>query len=208
MTNDLLDLLGPRNRRSVATVLAYLIALSALLMATLLAQVAGNFQGRGSAEIAASAGAPLIGMALTQYAPSQERLRIAIASAGHYCFALVVFILLLVVDLIAQKAPEVSLARAMEISDKTWIAGPIIGALALVCLIKLVTNGTEAFTRARGAALGDACWLDIAAASKLFPADGEVVIGEAYRPDQERSGHQAFDPGNKETWGSGGRGHC
>ena len=147
-------------------------------------------------------------MALTQYAPPPERLRINIASAGLYCFALVVFVLPLVVDLIAQKGPELSWARAVAISDMTWIAGPIIGALALACLIKVVTTGTEGFTRARGAALGDARWLDMKEASKLFPADGEVVIGEAYRPDQERSGHQAFDPGNKETWGSGGRGHC
>ena len=86
MINNTLDLLGHRNRWAVATVLAYLMALSAMLIATLLAQVAGHFQGRGWAEIAVSAGAPLIGMALTQYAPPPERLRITLFSAGLYCF--------------------------------------------------------------------------------------------------------------------------
>ena len=127
MTNDLLDLLGHRNRWAVSTVLAYLMALSAMLIATLLAQVACNFQGRRWAEIAASAGAPLIGIALTQYAPPQDRLRIAIASAGLYCFGLVIFIAPLFAELLAQKSPELSWTRVVALSDMTWFAGPIIG---------------------------------------------------------------------------------
>ena len=206
MINNTLDLLGHRNRWAVATVLAYLIALSALLTAIMLAQVVGIFELRGWAEMTASAGGPIVGIALAQYAPPPVRWRIAVASTALYCLGLVVFIAPPLVELIARKPLELSLTRSLAIANMTWVAGPIVGALALACLVKLTTAGTDGFIRARGAALGDARWLDMTEASKLFPADGEVVIGEAYRPDQERSGHQAFDPGKKDTWGSGGRG--
>ena len=204
MNHELLDLLGHRHRWAVATVLGYLLALSVLMIAALLAQVADIFEPRALANIAATAGAPILGIALTKYAPQPDRLRVAITSAVVYCFSVVAFIAWPVAGVLAQKSPELSWARELARSDMTWLVGPIIGALALACLTKIVTNGTEGFTRARGAALGDARWLCMTEASKLFPPDGEVVIGEAFRPDQERTGHQAFDPGNKHTWGSGG----
>ena len=106
----------------------------------------------------------------------------------------------------AEKTPQLTWTNVLSTTDITWLAGPIMGALALICLAKIVSNNDEGFTRARGAALGDARWLDMREVSTLFPPDGEVVIGEAYRPDQERTGHDAFDPGNKRTWGGGGRG--
>ena len=92
MINNTLDLFGHRNRWVVATVLAYFVALSAMLIATLLAQVAGTFELRGWAEITASAGGPIVGIALAQYAPPPVRWRIAVASTALYCLGLVVFI--------------------------------------------------------------------------------------------------------------------
>lgn len=59
--------------------------------------------------------------------------------------------------------------------------------------------------RAKRATFGDADWLSMSAAGKLFPPDGEIVIGERCRVDKEMIRDEPFDPNNRETWGSGGR---
>lgn len=58
--------------------------------------------------------------------------------------------------------------------------------------------------RARRATFGDADWLSMSAVGKLFPSDGEIVIGERYRVDKEMIRDVPFDPGHQETWGRGG----
>lgn len=63
---------------------------------------------------------------------------------------------------------------------------------------------TDSVKRAKRATFGDADWLSMSAAGKLFPPDGEIVIGERYRVDKETVRDVPFDPGNRETWGSGG----
>ena len=64
----------------------------------------------------------------------------------------------------------------------------------------------------RGASdnFGHADWLTMPRARKLFPgpdpAYGGLVVGEAYRVDQDRAAKRgAFDPGDRGTWGMGGR---
>jgi type IV secretion system protein VirD4 len=56
---------------------------------------------------------------------------------------------------------------------------------------------------------GHADWLSIAKAREVFPGPsaefGGVVVGEAYRVDQDRVAAVAFDPANKATWGQGGK---
>jgi type IV secretion system protein VirD4 len=56
---------------------------------------------------------------------------------------------------------------------------------------------------------GHADWLPIAKARDIFPgrsaAFGGVVVGEAYRVDQDSVAFVAFDPANKATWGKGGK---
>ncbi|RUW61190.1 type IV secretory system conjugative DNA transfer family protein, partial [Mesorhizobium sp. M4B.F.Ca.ET.049.02.1.2] len=77
-----------------------------------------------------------------------------------------------------------------------------------------ITNPVE---RASSDTFGHADWMDIAEAQNLFGAGGRsqaapnnlggVVIGEAYRVDQDapaRRGQQ-FDPGDRKSWGKGGK---
>lgn len=56
---------------------------------------------------------------------------------------------------------------------------------------------------------GNAEWLTIKAARQLFPGPdpeyGGVVVGEAYRVDQDRVADVGFDPQDRSTWGSGGK---
>jgi type IV secretion system protein VirD4 len=55
---------------------------------------------------------------------------------------------------------------------------------------------------------GHADWLSIAKAREVFPGPstlfGGIVVGEAYRVDQDRVAALAFDPADKATWGQGG----
>lgn len=63
--------------------------------------------------------------------------------------------------------------------------------------------------RAASDAHGSADWLPVAALRRLFPgphpAYGGVVIGEAYRVDQDSVAHRQFDARNPATWGKGGK---
>ena len=56
---------------------------------------------------------------------------------------------------------------------------------------------------------GHADWLSIAKAREVFPGPsaefGGIVVGEAYRVDQDKVAAVAFDPANKATWGQGGK---
>lgn len=55
---------------------------------------------------------------------------------------------------------------------------------------------------------GQAKWLTIAGAKAIFTGDdrrwGSIPVGEAYRPDQDRTA-KAFDENEAGTWGMGGR---
>ena len=56
---------------------------------------------------------------------------------------------------------------------------------------------------------GNAEWLTIKAARELFPGPhpeyGGVVVGEAYRVDQDTVAGVGFDPDQRSTWGTGGK---
>jgi type IV secretion system protein VirD4 len=62
--------------------------------------------------------------------------------------------------------------------------------------------------RGRSDNYGHADWLPIREARRLFPGPDEIfggiVVGEAYRVDQDRVARRAFDPADKTTWGQGG----
>ena len=62
--------------------------------------------------------------------------------------------------------------------------------------------------RARSDNFGHAAWLPMREAQKLFPGPdplyGGIVVGEAYRVDEDRGARAAFDPANRATWGRGG----
>lgn len=56
---------------------------------------------------------------------------------------------------------------------------------------------------------GHAAWMSMADARERFPgvnpAFGGIVIGEAYRVDQDKAAEKRFDPDNAKTWGQGGK---
>jgi type IV secretion system protein VirD4 len=56
---------------------------------------------------------------------------------------------------------------------------------------------------------GRAAWMSMAAARERFsspnPAFGGIVVGEAYRVDEDKTAARRFDPDNPKTWGQGGQ---
>ena len=68
--------------------------------------------------------------------------------------------------------------------DAFVIAGAIIGFGLSAACARLALPGRDGFKRAKSAVFGDANWMPMATAAKLFPADGEIVVGERSRVDQ------------------------
>lgn len=52
---------------------------------------------------------------------------------------------------------------------------------------------------------GESDWMDNATATRIFPEDGGIVIGERYRVDKDTVMDVNFNPRHTETWGKGGK---
>ncbi|MCZ4292188.1 Ti-type conjugative transfer system protein TraG [Hoeflea alexandrii] len=89
------------------------------------------------------------------------------------------------------------------------------GAAVLICgifALRIAVIGNAAFARSepkriRGkrALHGEAEWMKLPAAKKLFGEGGGIVIGERYRVDRDSTAALTFRADNPQTWGSGGR---
>jgi type IV secretion system protein VirD4 len=94
---------------------------------------------------------------------------------------------------------------ALSYLDMVVVIGALCGFVAMAVSARISTVVPEQVKRARRAIFGDADWLPMSAAGKLFPADGEIVVGERYRVDREIVHDLPFDPYDSSTWGQGGK---
>ncbi|WP_082760286.1 Ti-type conjugative transfer system protein TraG [Agrobacterium bohemicum] len=86
-------------------------------------------------------------------------------------------------------------------------------ALMCACLaIRVILTGNAAFARpepkrihGKRALHGEADWMKLTEAAKLFAQKGGIVIGEHYRVDKDSVGVRAFRADSAETWGAGGK---
>lgn len=84
------------------------------------------------------------------------------------------------------------------------VIAAVIGFIIVAISARISVVVSDPVKRAKRGTFGDADWLPMASAGKLFPPDGEIVIGERYRVDRETIRDVPFDPADRETWGSGG----
>ncbi|MCW0001797.1 Ti-type conjugative transfer system protein TraG [Pararhizobium sp. YC-54] len=89
-------------------------------------------------------------------------------------------------------------------------AGAVVMATCFACRVALVGNAAFASPeprriRGKRAMHGEADWMKLAEADKLFAETGGIVIGERYRVDKDNVGGQAFRADSPETWGAGGK---
>jgi type IV secretion system protein VirD4 len=89
-------------------------------------------------------------------------------------------------------------------------AGAVLMSAAFAQRVAVI--GNAAFARAepkrirgRRALHGEADWMKLVEAAKLFDDAGGIVIGERYRVDKDSTAAQSFRADNPETWGAGGK---
>jgi type IV secretion system protein VirD4 len=62
------------------------------------------------------------------------------------------------------------------------------------------------YIKGKRAIYGKSEWLTLNKAKKIFPEDGDIIIGERCRVDEDSSiANKNFDPNDKATWGQGGK---
>ncbi|WP_093003577.1 Ti-type conjugative transfer system protein TraG [Rhizobium sp. NFR07] len=96
--------------------------------------------------------------------------------------------------------------------DTATLAGAGAALLAGCFALRVLLLGNAAFSRPRPkqvvgkrALHGEAHWMTMREAEKLFPQAGGIVVGERYRVDRDSVAALSFRPGNAATWGAGGR---
>lgn len=149
---------------------------------------------------------PLSGLLSVWALPLHQRRPVAIASLA--CFLAVVGFY--AVREFGRLAPYVESGaltwdRALSYLDMVAVVGAAAGFMAVVVSARIAVVVPEPVKRAKRATFGDADWLPMKAAARLFPEDGEIVIGERYRVDKEIARALPFDPNDRSTWGQGGK---
>ncbi|WP_345097394.1 Ti-type conjugative transfer system protein TraG, partial [Bartonella acomydis] len=94
---------------------------------------------------------------------------------------------------------------ALQFMDPMVVFGVITGVMLLAIQVLTTSPRTNKIKRAKKGIFGDASWMNLKEAAKIFPANGQIVVGERYRVDQDSVHNIPFAPGNKTTWGKGGR---
>jgi type IV secretion system protein VirD4 len=97
------------------------------------------------------------------------------------------------------------------VDPATAIGATIVG-VAGVFALRVAMRGNAAFAAAAPRRIhgkrsihGDAEWMVLKEARRLFPESGGIVVGEAYRVDKDTVAERGFRADEAQTWGAGGR---
>ncbi|WP_409361007.1 Ti-type conjugative transfer system protein TraG [Bartonella heixiaziensis] len=93
----------------------------------------------------------------------------------------------------------------LKFMDPMVVFGTIIGTSLLAVQFLTTFPRANKVKRAKKGVFGNASWMSLKDAAKIFPANGQIVIGERYRVDQDSVCDIPFAPGDKTTWGKGGK---
>ncbi|WP_413154794.1 Ti-type conjugative transfer system protein TraG [Bartonella sp. cb54] len=94
---------------------------------------------------------------------------------------------------------------ALKFMDPMVVFGTVTGIFLLAIQFLTTTPRTSNVKRAKKGVFGNASWMNLREAAKIFPANGQIVVGERYRVDQDSVRDIPFSPSNKTTWGKGGK---
>ena len=149
---------------------------------------------------------PLAGLIAVWTLPLHLRRPIAVASLLSF-LAVAGFYALREYDRLAPSVVSgiVTWDAALSYLDAIAVGGAIVGFMIVAVSARISIVVADPVKRARRATFGDADWMPMSAAAKLFPADGEIVIGERYRVDRETVHELPFDPADRSSWGQGGK---
>lgn len=110
-------------------------------------------------------------------------------------------------------AANVSAGRSvLSYIDPATMLGSLAAFISGVFALRVAIRGNAAFATTspkriggRRAVHGEADWMRMQGAAKLFPEDGGIVIGEQYRVDRDSVAAMPFRADDKQSWGAGGK---
>lgn len=101
---------------------------------------------------------------------------------------------------------------ALSYLDPSTMIGAAAALMSGCFAMRVAIIGNAAFARAapkritgKRALHGEADWMTLAEAAKLFPMTGGIVVGERYRVDRDSVAGISFRADTTETWGAGGK---
>lgn len=96
--------------------------------------------------------------------------------------------------------------------DPATVLGAATALMAGCFALRVAWIGNAAFARAepkringKRALHGEADWMKLKEAAKLFPETGGIVVGERYRVDKDSTAALSFRADRRDTWGAGGK---
>jgi type IV secretion system protein VirD4 len=103
-------------------------------------------------------------------------------------------------------------AGILNFVDPATSIGATVAAIAGVFAMRVAMRGNAAFAaplprriQGKRSIHGDAEWMTLQDAKRLFPQSGGIVVGEAYRVDKDTVAARNFRADHRKTWGAGGR---
>lgn len=101
---------------------------------------------------------------------------------------------------------------ALSYLDPSTMIGAAAALMSGCFATRVAMVGNTAFAQAtpkriigKRALHGEADWMKLAEADKLFPGTGGIVVGERYRVDRDSVAGVSFRADTSETWGAGGK---
>lgn len=101
---------------------------------------------------------------------------------------------------------------ALSYLDPSTMIGATAAFMSGCFAIRVAMVGNAAFARAtptritgKRALHGEADWMKLTEAEKLFPGFGGIVVGERYRVDRDSVAGVSFRADDSKTWGTGGK---
>ncbi|MBB5278191.1 Ti-type conjugative transfer system protein TraG [Allorhizobium pseudoryzae] len=101
---------------------------------------------------------------------------------------------------------------ALSYMDPSTMIGAAAALMSGCFAVRVAIVGNAAFARAapkritgKRALHGEADWMTLVEADKLFPTTGGIVVGERYRVDRDSVASVSFRADTKDTWGAGGK---
>lgn len=101
---------------------------------------------------------------------------------------------------------------ALSYLDPSTMIGAGAALMSGCLALRVAIIGNAAFARAtpkritgKRALHGEADWMTLTEADKLFPGTGGIVVGERYRVDRDSVAGVSFRADTSETWGTGGK---
>ncbi len=95
-------------------------------------------------------------------------------------------------------------ADVLPFFDRMVLWGVVIGVVILGYTINLSLPKKLPSKKLKNTIFGGAQWMNMKKLESIFPSDGEIIVGERYRVDEDIVKDVLFDSQDKTTWGKGG----